>query len=202
MATTAPRNAKVGLLLYATVVAVLCALYCGADVAFAVKQTPERQFAGMLALTGWVFALVLAIVCLGSHWSSLRYRTVVPLLLCLGSCAGTPSLARAARAVQFEQRFTRFQSLIARMEAGAVPVSAEPQAISLPDEDRDLAYRVTAQRDSNGVLIVECLTGGGFPVVHSGLLYSSSGKVEPGSLFASRWPICVQVKPKWFRVAD
>ncbi len=153
MASKAPRNPRIGLLLYVAVVAVLCALCSGADVGFAVQQTPGLQFASMLALVGWFFALVLlglAIACLGSQWNSLRYWAMIPLLLCLGSCAGTSSLARAARAAQFERRLPRYEALIAKMESGALPVSAEGKSVALPESDRNLAYSVLAQKDTNG----------------------------------------------------
>lgn len=88
------------------------------------------------------------------------------------------------------------------MESGAVPVAAEPQSITLSETDRDLAYSVLAQKDTNGVLMVEFLTGSGFPLMHSGYLYTSSGSVQPGSFFHSRWLLTMQVKPKWFRITD
>ena len=113
-----------------------------------------------------------------------------------------PTVARATRTAQFEQRFPRYQALVAKMESGAVPVAAEGQSVALSESDRDLAYSVLAQKDTNGLLTVEFLTGSGFPLVHSGYLYSLSGTVQPGSFFHSRWPLRTQVRPKWFRIAD
>ena len=33
-------------------------------------------------------------------------------------------------------------------------------------------------------------------------LYTSSGGIQPGSIFDSRWPLKIQMKPKWFRIGD
>ena len=70
------------------------------------------------------------------------------------------------------------------------------------ETERDLGYLVLAERDTNGVLTVELLTGGGFPLMHSGYLYSSSGGVKLGSFFDERWPLKTEVRPKWFRISD
>jgi hypothetical protein len=83
-----------------------------------------------------------------------------------------------------------------------VLVSGEVISVPLVGAERDLGYGVLAERDPNGVLTVELLTGGGFPVKHSGYLYTSSGSVRPGSFFDERWPFKTEMKAKWFRISD
>jgi hypothetical protein len=88
------------------------------------------------------------------------------------------------------------------MESGSIPVSTElspvPQAVPLAD----LAYAVLAQKGTNGDLIVEFLTEGGFPVKHSGYLYVSSGVVKQDSMEDERWPIRREERPRWFYISD
>ena len=104
------------------------------------------------------------------------------------------------RQVIFQRSLPRYESIIHQIESGAIPVSGELRHIS--QVEGNWAYAVLAQRGTNGVLTVEFLTGGGFPVKHCGYLYSSSGVIESGSLADARWPKKHEVRPSWFRISD
>jgi hypothetical protein len=70
------------------------------------------------------------------------------------------------------------------------------------ESEARLVYRVYAEKATNGILMVEFDTEAGFPVKHSGYLYSSSGQIESGSRMDSRWPIREEVRSGWFYVSD
>jgi len=184
------------------VVLALCGAWAGADLAFGSAQTPERQFLSMLGLLAWLLAFLIGILCWRRDWRQVRYCALIAPLLCLGSCAGVTGIGTAVRRSQFERQLPRYQALVDQMEAGSIPVSLSSRAIALPESDRDLAYGVLAQKDTNGLVTVEFMTGCGFPVIHSGYLYVSSGAVQPGSVFDSRWPVKTPIKQKWFRISD
>ena len=99
------------------------------------------------------------------------------------------------------RQFPRYVALVERIQADNTLASG---IVSVPfsEAERDLGYNLLAERNTNGVLTVELLTGGGFPVKHSGYLYTSSGSIQLGSFFDSRWPLRTEVKPKWFRISD
>ena len=183
-------------------VLLLCGLYCGTDIAFAKTQTFVTQSAGLLGVVGLLLAFIAGVVYAISNWKQLRFWAFLPLLVCLGSCQGSTTIARAARKAQFERDIPRYQAVIAKIEGGAISLPAQGEPIRLSGVEQDLAYSVLAQRDTNGLVTVEFLTGGGFPLKHSGYLYSSSGAIQRGSLFDSRWPLRTEIKPKWFRISD
>ena len=106
------------------------------------------------------------------------------------------------REAEFEKRLPRYQALIERIKVETGIDPGKVSSVSLTEGERDLCYSISAGHETNGTLIVELLTGGGFPLKHSGYLYSSSGKVEEGSFFERRWPIIYEVKTNWFRIAD
>ncbi|MDB6065213.1 MAG: hypothetical protein JWR26_1421 [Pedosphaera sp.] len=59
-----------------------------------------------------------------------------------------------------------------------------------------LAYGVFARRATNGAVIVLFFTESGFPALHSGYLYCSTGK--PDSADESKWPIIEKMRNNWF----
>jgi hypothetical protein len=88
------------------------------------------------------------------------------------------------------------------MESGSIVVSDKFDRIPQAETEARLVYRVFAEKDTNGVLMVEFDTESGFPVKHSGYLYSSSGTIEPGSQMDSRWTFRQEVKSRWFYISD
>lgn len=156
----------------------------------------------MLGFGGFLLALVFSLLFICTEHKQLRWLALAPLLLFLGSCVATTAMSRAAHRAQFEKNFPRYLALVERIQADNRLASGKVVTMPLMDADRDLVYLVLAERNTNGVVSIELLTGAGFPVKHSGYLYTSSGTVEPGSFFDSRWSRRSEVKPKWFRISD
>ena len=109
---------------------------------------------------------------------------------------------RVIRHVIFVRSLPSYEAIVQQMESGRILVSTNfnpvPQAVPLAP----LTYVVLAQRDTNGVLAVAFMTESGFPVMHSGYLYVSSGIIEPGSTEDSLWPIRKEERPRWFFISD
>lgn len=110
-----------------------------------------------------------------------------------------PAVSHAIENTLFQQTLPRYEGIIKQMESGIIPVSSELRLLPLL-KDNSL-YAVLAQRDTKGVLTVEFLTDGAFPVKHWGYLYCS-GSIEPHSLAVSRWPKRRELRPHWFRISD
>jgi hypothetical protein len=156
----------------------------------------------MLGFGAFLLAVMLSLLFAWTKRRQLRFLAVIPLLLSLSSCVATTVLGRAARQAQFERQFSRYVALVENIQAESTVAPGEVVSIPLSEAERDLAHSLLAERTTNGVLVVELLTGGGFPLKHSGYLYTSSGSIQSGSFFDSRWPFKTEVTPKWFRISD
>ncbi len=183
-------------------IAVLCALSAASELHFASSQNEWTQLLGVLGVGAYLLALGFSLLFAWTERRQLRLLALIPLLLCFGSCAASTAVARAARQAEFERQFPRYLALVERIQLDNALVSGKVVSVPLSEAERDLGYSVLAERNTNGVLAVELLTGRGFPLKHSGYLYTSSGSIQPGSFFDSRWPLKTEVKPKWFRICD
>jgi hypothetical protein len=200
--TLQPKPARGRLLWCVLGIAVLCGVSAAAELPFAYSQNLWTQLLGMLGFGAFLLALMLSLLFAWTERKHLHVLAIIPLLLCFGSCAATTAMGRGARRAQFERDLPRYVALVERIQADNTLVSGKVVSVTLSEGERDLGYTLLAERNTNGVLTVELLTGGGFPVKHSGYLYTSSGSIQPGSFFDSRWPFKTEVKPKWFRISD
>lgn len=116
----------------------------------------------------------------------------------LGGLAGAADAW--VRGIVFRRSLPNFESIVHRMDSGAIPVTAEWRRF--PEAEGGGVYAVSAQRSTNGKLTVEFLTGRGFPVKHSGYLYCSVGSLERGSIAEKRWLRRQRVSPTWYRISD
>src|SRR5207244_13650063 len=80
-----------------------------------------------------------------------------------------------------------YERVVQQIESGSIPVSAEFAKIRQAEREARLAYGVFAGKDTNGILTVVFFTESGFPALHSGYMYRSSGEMSSG--LESRWPI-------------
>lgn len=150
----------------------------------------------------FLVAVVISIVCIFREWRQRRWFSLVPFASCVLAVVISDAVSHRIRHAIFIQSLPSYEAVVQQMESGSILVPTKlsplPQAVPLAD----LAYAVLAQKDTNGVLMVEFLTEGGFPVKHSGYLYVSSGVVEPGSMEDDRWPFRHEERPRWFYVSD
>lgn len=167
--------------------------------AFAAWPTGLAQLLSMLLTLGLLVFGFISIVLAFTRWRHERWRSIIPFGACALAVILAPEVGSRIRQFMFHRSLPRYESIIRQMESGNIPVSVELQRV--PQAEGTVAYAVLAQR-TNGVLNVEFLTGGGFPVKHSGYLYCSSGVIERGSLIDSRWPKRREVRPSWFRISD
>ena len=157
-----------------------------------------QLFSMLLTLAFLLFGLM-SLVFVFVHWRQERWRSLIPVGASALVVLLEPEVCNLIRQFMFDRSLPRYESIIRQMESGSLPVSDQLRRV--PQAEGALAYAVLAQR-TNGVLSVEFLTGSGFPLKHSGYLYSSSGLIEKGSLIDSRWPKRREVKPLWFRISD
>jgi hypothetical protein len=179
---------------------VIAILWFIARAVFAARPSVEAQTVLMILTFGFFFVGIISFVRALTQWRKGRFRAVAPLAGCILIVAVAPMAASAVRRSVFHQSLARYESVIRRIESGEIQLTNQLRNIS-PSES-GLSHSVLAQREANGVFTVEFLSGSGFPVKHSGVLYCSSGFIEPGSVTASRWPKKVEMKPRWFRVSD
>ena len=154
----------------------------------------------MLLTLGLLGAGFMSLVRVFTYWGRERWRGVAPLLACVLVVMLAPEVGAAIRGALFRRSLPGYESLIRQLESGAIPVTTELRQVW--QAEGVSAYSVMAQRGTNGVLMVEFLTGAGFPVKHSGYLYTSSGSIEPGSRIDSRWPKRRTLSPLWYRISD
>jgi hypothetical protein len=162
------------------------------------------QFIATPVFFGILLAVPLSFVWMFMDWKRVGWRSAPPFFLCLVSLIGSLALALTIRERIFEWSLPSHEAVVHHMEAGNIPVPTNklPALISIPSTLRQprLAHSVAACRDTNGVLIVEILTEGGFPVSHSGYLVSSSGSITPGSDADGFYRARRQVRPQWFYI--
>ena len=177
----------------------IAGLWFFAFAAFAARQTVVTQvFMTLLTLALLGFGST-TFVLFFARWSEDRWRGLVPVGICTIAVVLAPRVGAVIRESTFRRDLPSYNAVIRQMERGSIPVDAELRRI--PQAEGAQAYVVLAQRTSEG-LNVEFITGGGFPVKHSGYLYCSSGEIERGSLIDSRWPKRREVMPMWFRISD
>lgn len=167
---------------------------------FAARQTPNTQLLGAVMTLALLVVILISFVRIFTDWKQQHWRSLIPFVSCMLAVALYPASRSAIRRITFERSLPRYESIIRQIESSPVPISSEVVLIE-QTEDSSI-YHVRTNRSPDGVLSVEFLTGGGFPVKHSGYLYCSSGVIEPGSYFDSRWPKKREMKPKWFRISD
>jgi hypothetical protein len=115
-------------------------------------------------------------------------------VICSLGCSGSDSEAK------FRLSLPDYERIVQLMESGSIHVPAPFGEVQLSAQDAHLAQNVFAGRDTNGVLTVMFFTRSGFPALHSGYMYRSSGEAGPD--FAARWPGLEKVTNKWFYISN
>jgi hypothetical protein len=180
----------------------IAVIWCVGAVAFFTRQTPLLQFLSFPFFLCFVGGGGASLVCIVSEWRQRRWRSLIPLAACVIAFFLSGILVRTARHFVFVWALPSYEAVVHQMESGSILVSTNFDNIPQAESEARLVYRVFAQREADGVLMVEFDTESGFPVKHSGYLYSSSGVIVPGSRMDSRWPVRRELRSRWFYVSD
>lgn len=183
-------------------VIVVAGIWCVGSIVFFSHRTNLSQLLTLPLFPCFFVAFVISFVSVFSDWRQRRWRALVPFATCILSVIICGLVVPPIRRAVFVRSLPSYEEVVRQMESGRIPVFTNLTLIPQAQAQARLAYAVLAQRDTNGVLTVEFLTEGGFPVKHSGYLYCSSGNIKAGSLADSRWPIRHQEQPKWFYISD
>ena len=174
-----------------------CATLVVAFTALQLDLTPWLQLAILVALLVWLVVSIGSIVFAIRSWQELHIRGFIPLAGCLVTIPTAVVSARGTQALRFHYQLPQFEAVITQItQQDILPNSGH---VRIPC---DVARVVLAEKTAHGHLQVEFLTGGGFPVKHSGYLYVETGVLESGSFMAKRWPYTREIKPKWLRFWD
>jgi len=141
---------------------------------FAAKPNVDKQLLSMTTT-----AVLLLLLFLGSFvagfflFSRLKFRAFVPAAICfVGLPLGVLFALQAGhsfRSWYFQKHLPRYQEVVRLIEAGEIKRrSADSYAVDLPPQYADLALVTWVRTNSERAIIVEFITGGGFPVRHSG----------------------------------
>ena len=103
---------------------------------------------------------------------------------------------------ELTRKLPYFEKVVSDLEATTAVPPASFVQIPVREDAGHMAYAIFAQRLADGRLAVEFLTGGGFPVVHRGFLFLSSGGIEDFPEMASRWPLREPMRDRWLYIGD
>ena len=146
--------------------------------------------------------LVVSVIELFRGWRTYKLHAFIPLIACALAWYGSYPVGSLLRSWLFIHDLPRFQSIVDGVHQESLPVDGEIKVIPISKADQSRIQRVFAHQAAGGTLIVEFGTENGFPVKHSGYVYSSSGILPSDPQFHYRWPYTDEVQPKWFRVSD
>jgi hypothetical protein len=144
----------------------------------------------------FLVGVVAAIAVLLTEWHRLRWRSLTPLGTCLGSFFLALPLVHLSRHLAFLWALPSYEAVVKQIETGAISVS--PSGTIIEGVQARMAFRILAARTVDGSLTVEFITELGFPVLHSGYLYSSKGSIDSDP----RWPIHEEVRKNWYFISD
>jgi hypothetical protein len=178
------------------IIVAIALIWCVCATASAAHRTTAGVLLGLFLAAGLLFAIVAAIACAFADWRRRRWRSLLPLGVCVISLFVPWMLVPPIRHALFVWSLPSYEAIVQRIESGSIPLTAGDGRIVQAEPGARLTYRVVAQRATNGALTVIFFTEEGFPALHSGYLYSSSG--DPGS----RWPIVEQVRSNWFFISN
>ncbi len=181
---------------------VIATLWFATLTAFVVHQSGWLQLAVVLLLFPYMGCLLSALVIPFRDWKTRQFHALTPLGACLVSLLGPYLIGPPLRTGLFYYHLSRYEAIVSRVERDPAFDNRKPATVSTEEAEKDLAYSVLAQKDANGILTVEFLTGGGFPVKHTGYVFSSTEAFPRESFIGQRWPYFHEVRPHWFRIAD
>jgi len=173
---------------------------------FCSQQTTNLQLISMATNAGVLLLFLISFVAGLCFCSRDKFRAFIPVAICL---VGFPvswfvagRLGVAFKDRRFEKNLPRYTEVVRLVEMGKIKkASSESDTILLPSQYSDLAIQAWAITNSEGSVIVGFVTGGGFPVKHSGLLYVSTGSIENSGMLL-RWPRYRRLNENWFVIGN
>lgn len=153
-------------------------------------------------------AILVAAICVFKRWRDRRWRAAVPLAVCLIAFVLSHESVEPVRNLLFAWSLPSYEAVVRQVEAGTIPVSYGLQELPQAESEARLAYSVDAEKCPNGVVMIAFTTDYAqppffpLPESYAGYLYSSSGKIEPGSKLDTIWPTREKVRKGWFYVSD
>ena len=94
-----------------------------------------------------------------------------------------------------------YEAVVHEVESGAIPLSLGSQELPQAESEARLVFSVWAEKCDNGVVMTGFLTEDCGYAYHGAYIFSSSGKIEPGSGMDSQWPNKTEVGKGWFYVS-
>jgi hypothetical protein len=184
------------------IIGVVCLVWCVGSLALFTRRTSLLQLLSLPLALLFFSAVVASVVRVFTNWRQRRWHSLVSIGMCVSALLLSFVLVRAASHLVFVWALPSYEAVIGQMQSGTISVPTGFTGIAAGPAKARFVYAIFAEKGTNGVLMVEFDTESGFPVKHSGYLYSSSGKIEPGSRMNSRWPIRRELRSNWFYVSN
>ena len=102
----------------------------------------------------------------------------------------------------FNKNLNKYEEIVSLIEKGSIPVDNELKRIQIPNDFKNIAYAILAEKDTNNEITIEILVGSAFPQKHIGYLYKSNGIIEEDSFIDKRWPRKRKINKNWFAISD
>jgi len=169
---------------------------------FKAHQSPLGQVALFLLTPAYLGCLVVSVIEPFRSWRTNKFLAFVPFAACILAWYGSFPVGSFLQSRLFIYNLPRFQAIVDGIQSESLPTNGTTKAIPISTADQNQVQHVFAHMAADGSLVVEIDTENGFPVKHSGYVYSSSGIFPGDPKFHYRWPYVDEIQPKWFRVSN
>ncbi len=176
-------------------------LWLVSDIGFAVHTTPEMQLASGALFLAYLSAIVASVVVLARGWRRSGWRAATPLVLCVAVWFAARAATGLAGDLVFARDLPMLEKIVTRPDVQGLAPGSD-LTLTLTDSEKTVVWWAAAERTANGTLVVELLNGRGFPLKHSGYLYTSTAQVPLDSRMILHWPYRGSMKFNWSSISD
>ena len=169
---------------------------------FAAHTTPAMQMVVAVLAIALLGALIASVVALVREWRRAAWRAAIPLLACAAAWPVAHLASAQTTDLLFAQHLPIYEALVARPDVQGVASGSGLEQLTLSQSEGEYMWWAAAERTPDGTLMVELMNGSGFPVKHSGFVYTSSGSIPLGSNVAGRYSYWIPMRANWFAVSD
>lgn len=164
---------------------IICFVLLGA---FAFKENVLLQFAAMAAIIGLFISFILSVIHSIKTWRKKKLIALLPLAITI-LCGAGPEVGIFLRNSYFRTQLPRLEEAI--------------EAFEITGEFPDVKWNGYMARANkwNGETYATFWWGGGFPVKHTVLLYSSTDDIKDYCK-ANGWYSGSQLEEKWWVIRD